>query len=136
MYSHRVSTTLFRHLNSNIPQNGSGNVLLLGHCRFYGKFGGYGRRISVWFGQQSAQVVRSCTQQFEFIAAQRVRRGIQLFNLYSKIWDEVALKEFMKSWRRKIGRNTREFFISAVGVTMYNWEGEKISDQELYRYVN
>ncbi|XP_043286679.1 stAR-related lipid transfer protein 7, mitochondrial-like [Venturia canescens] len=134
MYSHRVSTTLLRHLNSNIPQNSTSNVLFLGHCRFYGKFGGYGKQISIWFGEQSAQVVRSCARQFEFIAAQRVRRGIQLFNLYSKIWDEVALKEFMKSWRRRIGRNTREFFISAVGVTVYNWNGERISDQELHSY--
>lgn len=132
MYSSHMSTVLLRRFKPNVPRASRMNVLLLGQCRYYGKFGGYGRRIGLWFSEQGVQVARACTRQFEFIAAQRVRRSIQLFQLYTKIWDEVALKAFMKSWRRRIGRNTREFLISAVGVTMYNWDVQTITDQELF----
>lgn len=89
--------------------------------------------MSIWLREQSIQVFKACTRQFEFIAAQRVRRSIQIFHLYTRIWDEVALKEFIKQWRRRVSKNTKDFLIGAVGVTMFNWETEKIPDREMYR---
>ena len=136
MYSSHVSTILLRRFNPNVKQSASGSIMLLrGHCREYSKFGGYGRRIGSWFSDHGIKVARACTRQFEFVAAQRVRRSLHLFHLYTKIWDEIALKEFIKSWRRRIGRNTREFLVSAVGVTVYNWDDEKITDEDLYRQI-
>lgn len=90
-------------------------------------------KISMWLKGQSIQIVRACTKQFEYVAAMRVRRSIQIFHLYTRIWDEIALKEFIRSWRRRVTNNTREFLIGAVGVTAFNWEQERIVDDEMYR---
>ncbi|KAJ8674111.1 hypothetical protein QAD02_005373 [Eretmocerus hayati] len=98
----------------------------------HSKFKWCGRRMSLWLREQGVQVFRACTRQFEFIAAQRIRRSVQIFHLYSKIWDEVALKEFIKIWKRRMARNTRDFIVASVGVTMYNWDQERISDNEVY----
>ncbi|XP_014220474.1 stAR-related lipid transfer protein 7, mitochondrial-like isoform X1 [Trichogramma pretiosum] len=84
--------------------------------------------------EHGAQLARLCARQFEFVAAQRVRRSLQIFQLYSKIWDEVALREFARSWRRRLARKARDFLVGAVGVSVYNWDQQRIHDKELYSY--
>ncbi|KAF7412236.1 hypothetical protein HZH66_001132 [Vespula vulgaris] len=98
------------------------------------KFGGYRKRIDLWFKEQSTQVAKACTRQCEFIVAQRIRRSIQIFHLYTKIWDEVVLKEIIKSWRTRVIRNSRKFLVGTVGVSVYNWDLERISDEEVNSY--
>ncbi|XP_015592069.1 stAR-related lipid transfer protein 7, mitochondrial [Cephus cinctus] len=135
MHCWHVSGILSRRFNSNLINNSTArNALCNRHSRAYGKWGGHGRRIGIWFREQGIQVARACAKQFEFIAAQRVRRSMQIFHLYTKIWDEVALREFIKSWRCRVGRNAKEFLVSAVGVSIYNWDRERISDEEMYSY--
>lgn len=90
-------------------------------------------KMNMWLKGQSIQIVRACTRQFEYIAALRIRRSIQVFHLYTRIWDEVALREFIRSWRGRITKNTKEFLVGAVGVTAFNWEQERIADNEMYR---
>lgn len=87
---------------------------------------------SAWLKEQGAQVARACARQFEFIAALRIRRAIQLFQLYSSVWGEVALKEFFKAWRKKFARRARDFIVAAVGVNAYDWDQQRIEDTELY----
>jgi hypothetical protein len=89
--------------------------------------------MTTWLQDQSIQVMKACTKQFEFIAAQRVRRSLQIFHLYTRIWDEVALKEFIRLCRFRITKNTKNFLMGAVGITMYNWDQERISDKEINR---
>lgn len=98
-----------------------------------GRFKWYKCKMSMWLRGQSIQIVRACTRQFEYVAAQRVRRTIQVFHLYTRIWDEIALREFIRSWRRRVANNTREFLIGAAGVAAFNWEQERIVDHEMYR---
>ncbi|XP_043501606.1 stAR-related lipid transfer protein 7, mitochondrial-like [Polistes fuscatus] len=98
------------------------------------KFGGYRKKIDLWLKEQSTQVAKACTRQCEFIVAQRIRRSIQIFLLYTKIWDEVALKEIIKSWRMRAIKNSKKFLISTVGVSVYNWDHERISDEEVNSY--
>ncbi|XP_012252654.2 stAR-related lipid transfer protein 7, mitochondrial [Athalia rosae] len=92
------------------------------------------RWIKIWFRQQSAQVAKSCARQFECIVAQRVRRTLQIFHLYTRIWDEVALKSFVNMWRRRLSQNARQYLMGAVGVSVYNWDHHRISDIELQNY--
>uniref|UniRef100_A0A0C9RS17 STARD7_0 protein n=1 Tax=Fopius arisanus TaxID=64838 RepID=A0A0C9RS17_9HYME len=94
------------------------------------------RKLGLWLRKHSLEVTRACTRQLESIAAQRVRRSLQLFELYTKIWDEVALKEFLKAWRARMRRTGRELLFSSVGVTMFNWERDRIDNEELYSYAN
>lgn len=130
----QLSGLLFRRFNTSRARNGGRLAPVLRQCANYGSLRGYRRKIGLWVKEQSVQVAEACTRQFEFIAAQRIRRSVQIFHLYTRIWDEVALKEFIKSWRHRVARNTKRFLMSTVGVTMYNWERERISDEEVNSY--
>ncbi|XP_008209044.1 stAR-related lipid transfer protein 7, mitochondrial isoform X1 [Nasonia vitripennis] len=136
MYSRYVSGILLRRYNSNIACDAARSAHFFPqHCgKVHGRFKWCGRKMSMWLREQSIQVVKACARQFEFIAAQRIRRSVQIFHLYTRIWDEMALKEFMRSWRRRVARNTNNFLVGAVGVTVFNWEQERIADKEMYSY--
>ncbi|XP_011347110.1 stAR-related lipid transfer protein 7, mitochondrial isoform X2 [Ooceraea biroi] len=140
MYSWKVTRHALRRFNSSHHTSHACNVsrlaLVLEHRGNpgRGRFGGYRRRISMWLREQSSQVAQTCKRQFEFVAAQRVRRCMQIFHLYTRIWDETALREFMRSWRRRVARNAKGFLISATGVTAYNWDRDRISDEEIQTY--
>lgn len=131
MYVVQCSGLLTKQLGSNCIRGGTRLASSFGHHENCGRFREYRSRVALWLKQQSGQVVKACTRQFEFIAAQRIRRSLQIFHLYTRIWDEVALKEFMKSWKRRAVRNARHFLTSSIGVTMYNWDRERISEEEL-----
>lgn len=133
MYVVQCSGLLTKQLSSNCIRSGTRLASSFGQHENCGRFREYRSRVALWLKQQSGQVVKACTRQFEFIAAQRIRRSLQIFHLYTRIWDEVALKEFMKSWKHRAVRNARHFLTSSIGVTMYNWDRERISEEELNR---
>ncbi|CAL1674249.1 unnamed protein product [Lasius platythorax] len=140
MYTWKLTGHALKRFNASCGGRSSSSrlAIVLQHCgpktQNRGKFGIYRKRISLWFREQGTQVAQVCKKQFEFVAAQRIRRYIQIFHLYTRIWDEVALREFMRSWRLRLARNARNFLISAAGVTVYNWDRDRISDEEINRY--
>ncbi|XP_070170562.1 stAR-related lipid transfer protein 7, mitochondrial isoform X4 [Polyergus mexicanus] len=140
MYMWKLTGHAFKRFNTSCNSHSSSRLAInvLQHCgprtQNRGKFSSYRKRISLWFREQGTQVAQVCKKQFEFVAAQRIRRYIQIFHLYTRIWDEVALREFMRSWRLRLARNTRNFLISATGVTVYDWNRDRISDEEINRY--
>ncbi|XP_043667368.1 stAR-related lipid transfer protein 7, mitochondrial-like [Vespula pensylvanica] len=134
MYSWQLFNLMLKRVNFKYTNS---NVNLSSFSRRFNtriKFGGYRKRIDLWFKEQSTQVAKACTRQCEFIVAQRIRRSIQIFHLYTKIWDEVVLKEIIKSWRTRVIRNSRKFLVGTVGVSVYNWDLERISDEEVNSY--
>ena len=134
MYSRFVSGILIRRSNSLACENFRNVHFFPQHYnKVHSRFKWCGQRINVWLREQSIQVMRACTRQFEFIAAQRIRRSIQLYHLYTRLWDEVTLKEFIRLCRQRIGRKTKNFLIGTVGVTIFDWENERISDCEINR---
>ena len=82
-------------------------------------------RFPLHLKEQSLHVVRACMQQCEWVLAHRIRRSQQIFSLYSRLWDEVALKELVRKMRGK------EFLLAAAGVFMFSWEKERIPDDEI-----
>ncbi|XP_076241619.1 stAR-related lipid transfer protein 7, mitochondrial isoform X2 [Calliopsis andreniformis] len=134
MYSTQLSSLILKRFNTNYGQNGTRLTSSFAHCENCGKFHEYRKRLSAWLKEQSGQVAEACTRQFKFIAAQRIRRSFQIFHLYTRIWDEVTLKEFVRSWTNRTLRNTRYFMMSSIGITAYNWERERISEKELDNY--
>lgn len=74
-------------------------------------------------------------QQFEFVFAQRVRRGQQMFCIYSKWWGEKSLKDFLKKLRSGISKNGKEFIMGAMGVSMYNWDEKRIKDEDFQSHL-
>ncbi|XP_046487184.1 stAR-related lipid transfer protein 7, mitochondrial isoform X1 [Neodiprion pinetum] len=130
MHCLHVSNALARRYNPNLihaRNNTSKSFEAIGR-----KWGG--RWVRLWLREQSHEVAKSCARQFECIVAQRIRRTLQIFHLYTKIWDEVALKSFVNIWRRRLGQNTRKYLFGAAGVSAYNWDRERIPDNELHRY--
>ncbi|XP_011645417.1 stAR-related lipid transfer protein 7, mitochondrial-like isoform X1 [Pogonomyrmex barbatus] len=141
MYTWKLTGHALRRFNSGCSSGGGGSsrlALIFQQCgsrtQTRGKLGSYRKKISSWFREQGTQVAQACKRQFEFVAAQRVRRHIQIFHLYTRIWDEVALREFMRLWRLRLAKNAKNFLISAAGVSMYNWDRDRISDEEINRY--
>nr|XP_012146914.1 PREDICTED: stAR-related lipid transfer protein 7, mitochondrial-like isoform X1 [Megachile rotundata] len=135
MFAVQLSGLLSKQFNTNYVRGGTRLASSFGRYENYGKFREYQKRLAFWLKQQSSQVAEACARQFEFIAAQRIRRSLQIFHLYTRMWDEVALKEFMKSWKNRTLRNTRHFLMSSIGVTMYNWDHERISEDELNSFL-
>ncbi|XP_050316198.1 stAR-related lipid transfer protein 7, mitochondrial-like [Anthonomus grandis grandis] len=82
------------------------------------------------------KALRSWIQQFECVFAQRVRRGQQMICLYSKWWEERALREFLRAWRSNFNRHGRELMVGALGVSVFNWDEERIKDEEFMEHLD
>lgn len=134
MYSWQLSSLILKRVNFKYTNNNVNFSSFFKHISARIKFGGYRKKIDLWFKEQGTQVAKACTKQCEFIVAQRIRRSIQIFYLYTKIWDEVALKEIIKLWKMRVLKNSRQFLISAAGVSVYNWDRERIPDEEVNSY--
>ncbi|XP_003692055.1 stAR-related lipid transfer protein 7, mitochondrial-like isoform X2 [Apis florea] len=130
MYVMQYSGLLSKQLSTSYIRNGT-RLASFGQYKNYGRFLQYRDRVAFWLKEQRVQVTRACARQFEFIAAQRIRRSLQIFHLYTRIWDEVALKEFIKTWKRRTLKNAKHFLTSSIGVTIYNWDRERITEEEL-----
>ncbi|XP_071449050.1 stAR-related lipid transfer protein 7, mitochondrial-like isoform X2 [Hetaerina americana] len=85
---------------------------------------------------QSVNVVRLCTKQFECVVAHRIRRGQQVFSLYNKIWDEKALEDIVRRMRKKFLTRGKELVFTACGVVIFNWEKERIPDAMITSYMS
>lgn len=88
------------------------------------------------FRQEPSKLLKVWARQCECVLAQRVRRGQQMFSLYSKLWEEHALRELIKNMRKQLTRNGKECLFSAIGVVCYNWERNRISDDEIRSHMN
>lgn len=85
---------------------------------------------------QSAVIIRTWTHQCECVLAQRLRRGQQMFSLYSKLWEEHALKEFLRKMKQQVGRRGKDLVLGAVGISAYNWDKNRIPDNEITSHIN
>lgn len=92
-------------------------------------------RIRTFLKNHSFHIVRTCTQQCECVVAHRIRRAQQIFNLYTRLWDEVALREFGRRLRQQLARKGKELLLSTVGVCVFSWDKDRIRDEEMLRYT-
>lgn len=92
------------------------------------------KKIPTVLKANSVNIVRNCTEQCEFVIAHRIRRSQQIFSLYTKLWDEVALRQFIRRLRRHLARRGKEFLLGAGIVSAFNWEKERIKDEDILRY--
>lgn len=77
------------------------------------------------------------TRQCEFILAHRIRRGHQMFTLYSKLWTECAIKAMLKRIRQQFMRHSRSLVLSTTaGISLFNWDENKINDEKVLEHVN
>lgn len=81
--------------------------------------------------QDSARIVQVWTQQCECVFAHRLRRGIQFFTLYSNIWDDLALRQFVKNFKYQLSFNGKKLLLSSSIVAAFNWNDNKMADNIL-----
>lgn len=85
---------------------------------------------------QSEGVLKVWARQCECVLAQRLRRGQQMFSLYTRLWEERALKEFFSRMRKQVTKHGKELLASAVGLTCYSWETNRITNDDMCKYLN
>lgn len=85
------------------------------------------------FKNDSSNLLRVWMHQCECVVAQRVRRGQQMFALYTRIWEEQALRTFAQNIRKHLQRRGRELMLSA-GIA-YNWDRNRISEDEMRTHM-
>ncbi|KAF5286653.1 hypothetical protein FQR65_LT12484 [Abscondita terminalis] len=86
--------------------------------------------------EQSAGVLRIWAHQCECVFAQRLRRGQQMFSLYTKLWEERALKDLLSKMRKQFTKKGKEIMLGAVGIASYNWDVDRISTQDMEKYID
>lgn len=84
---------------------------------------------------QSTNIIRAWTRQCEHIIAQRVRRSHQMFCLYTRLWEERALRELLRRMKQQMTRRSRDLLLSAMGITAFSWESHRISDEEMFGHL-
>ncbi|XP_055946134.1 stAR-related lipid transfer protein 7, mitochondrial-like isoform X2 [Argiope bruennichi] len=73
------------------------------------------------------------TNQCNFIASQRVRRLSQMWNLYNQLYTEQSIKRIFSQLAKTL-RSKRRPFSVLLGATLFKWEEEKITDEEIYNF--
>ncbi|KAF7995594.1 hypothetical protein HCN44_006701 [Aphidius gifuensis] len=136
MYKFSLSRIILRKLNPKELNKSPNNIFVISNYRFYGKYNILSKKLGIWFSEQRLQVTKACIKQFQLITSQRVRRSFKLFNIYTKLRQEIGSKEFLKLWKKKLENNTKEFLFSSIAVTIFNWDHERITDNELYSYAS
>ncbi|XP_075222373.1 stAR-related lipid transfer protein 7, mitochondrial-like [Lycorma delicatula] len=120
------------HFNNDIPRHRIFSVSYA-YILMY-SFKAALERVPIILRGHSMNIVKHCVEQCEFIIAHRVRRSQQIVSLYSKLWDEMALKQFINKLRRKLAKGGR-FTLLAAGMA-FNWDEERISDETIFRHRN
>lgn len=84
------------------------NVMMtrLSHARLLDRMQHY---VASNLKNRSHTILRLWTDHCEYIIAQKCRRGQQMVSLYTKIWDDRALRELFHRFRRQVSEICVEF---------------------------
>ncbi|CRK86235.1 CLUMA_CG000041, isoform A [Clunio marinus] len=75
--------------------------------------------------------------QIDFFWSSRLRRSIQVYNFYRKIWDEKALREFLRHMKSNFFNRNRKLLLSSLGLFLFDWEKERIElDETVQEFFN
>nr|CAI5835225.1 unnamed protein product [Callosobruchus analis] len=86
--------------------------------------------------QQRENVLKIWAHHCECVLAQRLRRCHQMFCLYTRLWEERALSDFIKRMRQSLARKGKDLALGALGVSVYNWNENRIPLEDLKAYQN
>lgn len=91
------------------------------------------QNIQLTFKNHSINIIKTCISQCEFVMAHRLRRSQQIFSLYTKLWDEMALKQLVDKMKGQLVRKGRNVLLGAGIVSVFNWDEERISEEDMFR---
>ena len=73
-------------------------------------------------------------KQCNALAAQRLRRTVQIIDLYSQLYDKQQLQQFVKRLHSRLARNKKDRSLMALfSAVLFSWEQNAISDEEVKR---
>lgn len=81
--------------------------------------------------KELTNILRMVVRQCEVQTAERIRRGLQLYSVYSRLWGEEAALALFNNLRRMLVARGRSLLLSAVCFSKYDWETNKISNERL-----
>ncbi|BES99442.1 START domain [Nesidiocoris tenuis] len=85
-----------------------------------------------FFKSSTVCVVRDCRAQIEFVIAYRIRRGLQLLILYSKLGEDYALWRCFQVVKRYFVRYSKAAAVSlSAAVFNFDWSKERIHDDDI-----
>ncbi|KAF6200296.1 hypothetical protein GE061_006599 [Apolygus lucorum] len=100
-------------------------------------FSSWQRKCPKFFKSSSVCVVKDCRAQIEFVIAYRVRRGLQLLILYSKLGEQRTLWRCLQMFQRYFAQYSKGVAISlSASVLKFNWAKERIKDDEMTSHIN
>lgn len=81
----------------------------------------------------SLGIVTQCVRNCECLMAYKLRRGQQMFSLYSKLWGEARFKDLLQQIRRKMVRQFTEnkMLMFGGGIVLFDWNENRIPDKEM-----
>lgn len=74
------------------------------------------------------------TKQCNFVASQRLRRLNQVWNLYTRLYSETSLRHVISQLSQNLRAQKRPFSM-LFGIAFFSWEKDKITDEEIEKYV-
>uniref|UniRef100_A0A146LLQ9 Phosphatidylcholine transfer protein n=1 Tax=Lygus hesperus TaxID=30085 RepID=A0A146LLQ9_LYGHE len=100
-------------------------------------FSSWQRKCPKFFKSSSVCVVRNCRAQIEFVVAYRVRRGLQLLILYSRLGEHRTLWRCLQMFQRYFAHYSKAVAISlSAAVLKFNWAKERIKDDEMTSHID
>ena len=73
-------------------------------------------------------------KQCNALAAQRLKRTVQIIDLYSQLYDKQQLQQFVKRLHSRLSRNKKDqSYMALFGAVLFSWEQNAISDEEVQR---
>ncbi len=84
--------------------------------------------------QNSAKILKSWSQQFEYVVADRIRRSLNVLSLYRKWWGESAAKLLLQRISSEMAKKNK-FYFTACFTPLFQWSDKRIEETELLKCV-
>lgn len=91
------------------------------------------KNIPVFLKSHSTKIVQNCVQNCEYVLAHRLRRSQQMMSLYLKLWDKMTLQHLVNVLISQFKRRRDQAFLSLNASLIYNWNKERIPDEDILR---
>lgn len=83
--------------------------------------------------QHSAKILKTWSQQVEFLLADRIRRSLQLVFLYKKWWGDFMTKLYLRRLTCSILKPKKIWFTACLA-PLFTWDKNRINEEEFLRY--
>lgn len=106
-----------------------------------GKFVDFFRRNKYVFPRtlkkrQTGFLVNIYTRQCECVLAQKIKKRYQMFNIYSKLWEDKRLIEIITRMKILSKKKSKEIMLGAVTLATFEWDKYGIPEQDMKSHLS